>query len=248
MVTSLPPIATVASRPEGDRLSRRELGQRLAVVERNPLVERKPGQRPVHRAGVEIPHPEPRRDRSGDRALPRSRGAVDRNHERLAHGVQLPSGGPLTRRASSMLEEPREAHGDGGGVVDPDPLDSRQARQRRRASRCDGRRASRFVHPRTRVGTPVTTKPSVGAPDSHADRAERVDRRLDAVALLRPQLGGTAKLAGAAGERRRQREERELVDRAAEPPSRSPSSRRGRRCGSRDRLPARRRALAGCRR
>src|SRR5262245_63266483 len=62
---------------ELDGVLRGQLCQLWATVEREFLAQRKPGERAVHRAGVEIAEAKPARERARDSALPRSGGAVD---------------------------------------------------------------------------------------------------------------------------------------------------------------------------
>src|SRR5436853_7849293 len=62
---------------------RRELGERTAVPNGNAALQRKPRQRPVHRAGVEVAEREALRETARDRALPCPGGAVNGNDHRL---------------------------------------------------------------------------------------------------------------------------------------------------------------------
>ena len=72
----------VPRRAERHGIGVRERLERRTVVEGHSFVEREPRQRAVHRPGVEVPESEPVRERPGDRALPRSRGPVDRHDHR----------------------------------------------------------------------------------------------------------------------------------------------------------------------
>ena len=62
---------------ERDRASPCEPAQWLALGQRQPLAHREPGQRAVHRAGIEVAEAEPLRQKAGDRALARACGPVD---------------------------------------------------------------------------------------------------------------------------------------------------------------------------
>ena len=73
------PDEDAASLAELDRMLAREVDERGNVVELDPVVQRQPGEGAVHRAGVEIAEPEPRRERARDRALTGPGGPVDRD-------------------------------------------------------------------------------------------------------------------------------------------------------------------------
>ena len=64
---------------ERDRMLGGEPRERDAVLEVDAVATREPGERAVHRPGVEVDEAEPARERRRDRALPRARRAVDRD-------------------------------------------------------------------------------------------------------------------------------------------------------------------------
>ncbi len=71
--------------PERDRVRERELGERRPVREIRSVAPCDPGQRPVHRARVEVAEAEPARERRRDGALPGAGRAVD-GHDHVAGG------------------------------------------------------------------------------------------------------------------------------------------------------------------
>ena len=62
---------------EADRVLGRELGELVGEVEREPAAPREPGERAVHRAGVEVAEAEPLGEKPCDRALAGPCGPVD---------------------------------------------------------------------------------------------------------------------------------------------------------------------------
>jgi hypothetical protein len=64
---------------EADGMAPREISERLTVPERNVVAHRKPRQRPVHRAGVEVAEPKALGQPTCDGALPRAGRPVDRD-------------------------------------------------------------------------------------------------------------------------------------------------------------------------
>ena len=115
VVTSIPSIATrprSSERPRGwPARERRELG---AVVERELALEREPGERAVHRPGVEVAEAEPLRERAGDGALAgarpgrrwrRSRGRLDARE--ASRAARRSRGSSLPRRQHPRSARPR---------------------------------------------------------------------------------------------------------------------------------------------
>ena len=205
---------------EGDRVLARELAERLAVAERQRLAHREPGERAVHRAGVEVAEAEPLGEPARDRALA-APPAVDGDDP-----TSSARGG--NRDASLSAECPVERVGRGGrrsrGRIPPRsrrPRSATPSRETRPATapsmaiRWSPRRLD--LPPRGRVGTPVTEKPSVVPLGAHADRPQRVDDGLDAVGLLQAQLGGAVDPALAARARARAARRAAARRRAAAP-------------------------------
>ena len=69
---------------EGDRVLARELAEALAVGEVEGALQRKPRERAVHRAGVEVAEPEALGEPPRDRALARAGGPINGNDHQLA--------------------------------------------------------------------------------------------------------------------------------------------------------------------
>src|SRR5919201_1613275 len=87
---------------ERDRILVREEPEPLALAERDVPRRREPGQRAVHRAGVEIAVAEPLREPAGDRAFARSRRPVDGNdHRSVTESSSSKNPGKLTATASA---------------------------------------------------------------------------------------------------------------------------------------------------
>ena len=115
-VTSVVGDLDRAVRAERHRVLGRERRERAAVVERDPVAEGEPGQRAVHRPGVEVAEAEPRGKGRRDRALAGARRAVDgHDHERSCIAL-----GPLELR--EHVVEAREAHLDRLRTLDLDAL------------------------------------------------------------------------------------------------------------------------------
>ena len=171
----------------------------VALAERQRLAHRQPGERAVHRPGVEVAEAEPLRERGARPCSCRPRrGRRWRRSSlrRSARGARRSRG-----RISPRSRRPRSRR------------PSRdQTLQRPRASRSGGRRATRPCPPRGRVGTPVTEKPS-SCPFARPPIARSASTSgLDPVGLLEAQLAGAVDPALAARAGREQPEERQLVD------------------------------------
>src|SRR5919201_1103176 len=88
---------------ERDRVVLGERAEALALAERNVVRHREPGQRPVHRAGVEVAVADPLRKPAGDRAFARSRRPVDGNdHRCVTDSSSSKNPGKLTATASAF--------------------------------------------------------------------------------------------------------------------------------------------------
>src|SRR5512133_3194532 len=97
---------------EGDRLLGRGLAELVAVPQRHPALARKPGQRAVHRAGVEIAKAQPLGQSPGDRALAGPCRPVDGDdHRCVTESSSSKNPGKLTATAcaSSSSTPSREA-------------------------------------------------------------------------------------------------------------------------------------------
>ena len=179
------------------------------------VVQREPGESAVHRAGVEVAEAEPSGERARDRALAGAGRPVDRD-DHFASGRR--ADGPLgheslLRESVSRSKKPGKAYCRRSRRPRSRRPPASRARRPRRASRCGGRRGSRSVPPRGRVGHAADPEAVLGREHVLPERAQGVDGRLDAVGLLRPQLLGTAQPAVAVRARGGEREERQLVDR-----------------------------------
>ena len=75
------------ARPEFDLGGDGQLFQAVHVFEADALPQRPQGHRAIHRAGINISEAEPAGQAFSDRALPRARRAVDRNHYSFGFGV-----------------------------------------------------------------------------------------------------------------------------------------------------------------
>ena len=183
---------------EDHRVPARELPERLRLGERQPFAHREPGEGAVHRARVEVAEAEPLREIAGDGALAGSGRSIDGDdHLRVTCSRRSWKPGKDTPTLSKpSISTPSR-------LATPATAPSIAIRWSPRAS---------IRPPFGRVGTPVTSKPSVVRLGAEAERPQRVDQRLDPVGLLEPQLLGAAHAARAARVRREQREQRELVD------------------------------------
>ena len=82
--TSTSSIITVGvsgSVPIGKRRGPGQVGEGLGVIGGDPALQREPGERAVHRAGVQIAQAQPTRKRPGDGALTRPAGTVHSHDE-----------------------------------------------------------------------------------------------------------------------------------------------------------------------
>ncbi len=125
-VTSVPAIETAPDLVEVDRVLARELAELLAVVEVERSLEREPGQRAVHRAGVEVAEAEPLGEAPRDRALA---GPAGPSMATIIVGTQTRAGRRIRGSLLPRSRDPRARR----------PRATR-ARQLRPASRSDGRR------------------------------------------------------------------------------------------------------------
>ena len=245
-----PPVAEV------DRVPRASALERRPVVERDALVQREPGQGAIHRPGVEVVEAEPESE-----SLARPSSSRRRRARRWRRSSVPPIGGNArsglerhramrsfssgTAQALHHVEEAGEAHGDAVGSSTRRPPATR-ARRPPRASRCGGRRGSSTRPPRGAPARRVIAKPSLVACSAHAERTQRVDRRVDPVGLLRPSSSAPWSTLSPRAHAAREGEQRQLVDR----------ERHLRRCdrrrdelgasASRCRRPARPRSARGC--
>ena len=90
-----------ALRIELDRVLRSEPAESFAVAELEPLPLREPGERPVHRPGVEVAEAETLGEPAGDGALARAGRPVDRD-DHLPSALRPESRGRLSRGGSLM--------------------------------------------------------------------------------------------------------------------------------------------------
>ncbi len=188
----------VAILVELDRVPGRQLPEALPVLERDVLPQRQPRHGSVHGPGVEVADTEPLGEAACDRALAGPCGPVDGDDHRLASDVEkLVEAGERYRRRVRALDAYallRDEAGDGADdrdAVVAGGVELAASRPRRHAA--DG----------------VATG---GRPHAGADRPQRRRHRIDAVRLLRAQLRSSTHPARAARHRRREREQRQLVD------------------------------------
>src|SRR5207244_9201414 len=89
-------------RVEGDRVLVRELTEAVALRERHAAADREPGQRAVHRAGVEVAETEPLGEPLGDRAFAGPCRSVDGDdHRCVTESSSSKNPGKLTENASA---------------------------------------------------------------------------------------------------------------------------------------------------
>ena len=224
-VTSVPAIQTRPSLVEGHRLGAGKVCERVGAPEVDAALHREPGERAVHRPGVEVAEAEPLGERARHSALAGAGRPVDRNDHRLTtefRSSKKPGKLIATVSAPSSSDAfPRREAGDGA-----EHRDSMVAAGVDPASPKAGRDA----------GDRPAVLPGV---DVGAAGAQAVGDRLDPVALLDAKLGGAADDALAARMRGEQRDERQLVDEPRDLGRRRPRRHRAPSTGSGRRRPVR---------
>ena len=166
---------------ELDRVLDRELGELVGQVERQSATARKPGERAVHRPGIEVAEAEPLGELPCDRALAGPCGPIDcDDHQEVAprsESRRSKKPGKLTAADSAPCTVDALAGDEPGHRAEHrDPVVASRV-DRAAAQPC--RHAAHLEAVRRR-------------PDVRAERPQRVDDRLDPVCLLRPQLGRAA--------------------------------------------------------
>ena len=201
-------------------------------------LEREPRQRAVHRAGVEVAEAEPLGEPSRDRALARPRGAVD-GDDHVPSSVSRPERSRSSKKPGKLI-----AAASAPSTSTP----SRETRPGDRAEHRDPVVAVRRSDGR-RAGAPGRRGPASRpsrADDAAAERAQRsVDASRSGRSPSRAAPPAPSTTALAARERRRERDQRQLVDEARHLLGARPSSRRARASAPRCRRPARRRRGGG---
>ena len=176
-----------------------------------------PGERAVHGAGVEVAEAEPHREGARDRALAGPGGPVDRDDHDFCLGQKSRENTQscLAEFRSSCLsnsKKPGKLTPTQLGVLDLDAVLRVEGGDR--AEHRDPVVAPALDPAAAGPGRDAADPEAVlGREDVLAEGAQGVDRRLDAVGLLRPQLLGSAQAAVAVRTRGGEREQRQLVDR-----------------------------------
>ena len=180
-VTSLPSMKTRPASSNSTGFSTASSASSSAQVEREPAPAREPGERAVHRPGVEVAEAEPLGEQPRDRALAGPCGPVDcDDHQEVA-----PRSESRRSKKPGKLTAADSAPSDLDALAGDEPRDRAEHRDPVVAARVD--RAA--AQPRRDAADVEAVR---GRADVRAERAQPVDDRLDPVGLLRAQLRGAA--------------------------------------------------------
>ena len=208
---SIPAISTRPRRRTRPGSRRASAASARAVVERSCLLERKPGERAVHRTGVEVAKAEALASAPGDRALAGAGRAVDGDdHAARAEGCASTDhwarfGRSISREEqrsrSTSSKKPGKLTATDSASISTPCCEASPATAPSIAMRWSPRLVTRApARPRRHAPDRGTRRRRVHV---LAQRAQGVGRRLDAIGLLRPQLLGAVQRRCHPGRRRR---------------------------------------------